>query len=299
MQTVFNNDMVAHVWAQRSQTRGRNAGETFYFEQDTIYSYGYHFPLAEFARTPSGTDIVLVNSRSYSVTTAKHASYVRSAIPDGYFIATLPDNAWNSELLAYEYYANKLADLIEKAKRARVNGPWLLEQAEDTLSEANRLARLMQWAWTLEDATPQTLRASIREQSERARIERDKRERKQRIALMRDTHEHYVNWRNGLSSYCPAAWRSYHAKLTVHGGQVLTNLGASFPADHARRALPRLCGMLNDIRSAKTSDIFSAKFEIKLGHFKIDRIDADGTITAGCHRVRPQEVYRIGKLLSA
>ena len=58
MQTVFNNSMVAHVWAQQTQAHGRNAGNTFYFEGPTIYSYGEHFPIATFVTTPKGAQVL-------------------------------------------------------------------------------------------------------------------------------------------------------------------------------------------------------------------------------------------------
>jgi hypothetical protein len=41
---VHPTDMVAHLWAHQSQDSARNGGN-FYFEGDTLYSYGAHFPL--------------------------------------------------------------------------------------------------------------------------------------------------------------------------------------------------------------------------------------------------------------
>ena len=55
--TVHPADMVAHLWAHKSQDFARNPGHNFYFHGDTIYSYGSHFPVArhvENKRRPSG-----------------------------------------------------------------------------------------------------------------------------------------------------------------------------------------------------------------------------------------------------
>lgn len=76
-QTVFDNAMVAHVWAQQRQTEGRSNNGNLYFHGPRIYSYGGHF-LAGLALKPGGP--FLVNADSYSLTTAKHMSYVRRAV---------------------------------------------------------------------------------------------------------------------------------------------------------------------------------------------------------------------------
>lgn len=73
MKTVFSNYMVAHVWAQQTQSEGR--GSNFYFRDATIYSYGPHFPVASFVKGR-----VLFNSGSYSVSTSKHIGYARNAL---------------------------------------------------------------------------------------------------------------------------------------------------------------------------------------------------------------------------
>ena len=43
---VYPSDMVAHLWANKSQDSARESGGRFYFVGDTIYSYGSHFPIA-------------------------------------------------------------------------------------------------------------------------------------------------------------------------------------------------------------------------------------------------------------
>jgi hypothetical protein len=57
-------------------TTGKNSNRSLFIEGDTIYSYGYHFPLA---RRLGGGDF-WVNPDKYSVTTSKQQSLVRYAI---------------------------------------------------------------------------------------------------------------------------------------------------------------------------------------------------------------------------
>lgn len=75
MRQVFSNHSeVAHVFAQRTQNSGR-AGNIF-FEGNTIYSYGYHFPVARFL----DDDTVLFTLDSYSNSTAKHINIISGAL---------------------------------------------------------------------------------------------------------------------------------------------------------------------------------------------------------------------------
>lgn len=76
MKTVHSPDMVAHLWANRSQDNARNAGQTFYFTGPVLYSYGSHFVIG--AHLEDGR--VLWNDTSYSISTSRHQSYGRRAL---------------------------------------------------------------------------------------------------------------------------------------------------------------------------------------------------------------------------
>ena len=79
MRTKFNNSELSHIWANQTQTHG--TGSNMFFEHQTIYSYGYHFKLAQFVNNKEGQRCVLINLKSYSNTTSKHQSLVWRAIP--------------------------------------------------------------------------------------------------------------------------------------------------------------------------------------------------------------------------
>lgn len=78
MKHVFSNpDTVAHLWANQSQSDARTGN--LYFNCETIYSYGRHFPIARHVKNAQGERAVLFTLRSYSNTTAKHLHIVRHA----------------------------------------------------------------------------------------------------------------------------------------------------------------------------------------------------------------------------
>ena len=79
MKTKFNNSELTHVWANQTQTHG--TGSNMFFEYGSIYSYGYHFKLAQHMTNHNGQKCVLFNDKHYSNTTSKHQSLVWRSIP--------------------------------------------------------------------------------------------------------------------------------------------------------------------------------------------------------------------------
>lgn len=82
MKTVFNNQMVAHVWAQMKQPHGRNPGNSKHFDGSVAYSY--QTPVAHIIETDKlhgahGERVLLYVPNQWGVTTGQHiASYQRA-----------------------------------------------------------------------------------------------------------------------------------------------------------------------------------------------------------------------------
>lgn len=79
MKTKFNNSELTHVWANQTQTHGK--GSNMFFEHDSIYSYGYHFKLAQHVTNKDGQKCVFFNDRHYSNSTSKQQALVWRSIP--------------------------------------------------------------------------------------------------------------------------------------------------------------------------------------------------------------------------
>ena len=76
--------------------------------------------------------------------------------------------------------------------------------------------------------------------------------------------------------------------LRVVGDEVQTSLGARFPVSHAIRGL----AFVRKVRQAGQAYVRNGP-TIHLGHYVIDRIEPDGTVHAGCHVVKWEEIERI------
>tara|TARA_R110001592_G_scaffold221147_1_gene475846 strand:+ start:790 stop:1662 length:873 start_codon:yes stop_codon:yes gene_type:complete len=76
MKKVFSNTSeVVHVFAQQTQSEGRNGTSSIYFIDNKIYSYGSHYLLGEFINS----DTIIINDFGYSVTTSKHINELTNA----------------------------------------------------------------------------------------------------------------------------------------------------------------------------------------------------------------------------
>ncbi len=75
MKKVHTKENVAHLFSNQSQNEARTPTNNFYFNNDTLYSYGSHFAIAKHVN-----GAVLFTTRKYSNTTAKHLSIARYAL---------------------------------------------------------------------------------------------------------------------------------------------------------------------------------------------------------------------------
>ncbi len=139
MKTVFTDlSTIAHLWANQNQQSARNSGNNFFFERDTIYSYGYHFPIAKHVVNDNGDKAVLFTERTYSVTTAKHIRIVHHAANHLNVILcynpekSSHDDNFNSWLINVERIANNLV----KAKKPEI----YLNQIPNIADKVNKYA---------------------------------------------------------------------------------------------------------------------------------------------------------------
>ena len=271
MRHVYPNHEIPHLWAHQSQDKARNSTGSLYFEGQTIYSYGAHFPIARHVTNLRGERAVLLTTDHHSVTTSGHCSAVARAIPPSVPVFHVPHLRSNwSELpdhsVNVESFVRRIAELLGKAKRARTNRDWLERQAlalreqlrgyliffdltAVPLPESDELDALEAWikGHEAEERQRREEAAHIAEQARR----RDQAELIQRF-LAGDPYASYVA---GVSPM-----------LRVVGDEVETSLGARFPIAHAIRGL----AFVRAVR-ASGREYVSNSHAIHLGNYAIDR----------------------------
>lgn len=125
MKTVFNDkSTIAHMWANKTQDSARYTGGSFYYDGNTIYSYGSHFPIAKHIKQ-NGVKAVLFTLRSYSHTTSNHISTVRQACRHLNIIYCFrPDASHDNN---FNYWLTEAESAINKLKTARKPEKYLNE----------------------------------------------------------------------------------------------------------------------------------------------------------------------------
>jgi len=277
---VYPAEMVAHLWAHRSQDSARNGGGNFYFEGDSIYSYGTHFLIARHVETKRGR-VVLLTTRGYSATTARHKSLVLRACRHlTIFHVQHPTDS--DRKAQFDEYRQRYLDLARKYSRARSNRPWILGRLRDLVEEANRFAQFFGLRSRL--SLPDDLSAM---EAECRAIEQRERKRKQRaeVSRQREAMERIQRWVDGESDSCPS---DGPIRLRIKGDELQTSRGARVPLEHAIKAF-RIIKRLHDKGQAYERNGHT----IHLGHFPLDAVDAQGNVTAGCHHVEWPEIERI------
>jgi hypothetical protein len=282
---VHPADMVAHLWAHKSQDFARNPGHNFYFHGDTIYSYGSHFPVARHVENKRSR-AVLFTTRSYSSTTAGHKCMVEGACRHLTVFHVADVNSAEPRKQFAEYRAAYMA-LVGKYAKARQRKPEHLAALRDLVEEANRYAAFfgLRARLTLpDDLTGMIAECQAIEKRDRERKQREERKRE------RESQERLQKWVDGQIDYCPSTY-GQPIRLRIAGDELQTSRGARVPLVHAVKAF-RVLKRLHDKGQAYQRNGHT----IHLGHFALDSLDTDGNVTAGCHTVQWAEITRVAAL---
>jgi Ni/Co efflux regulator RcnB len=297
MKTVVPNQMVAHLWAHQAQEHAKNGKGSFYFDGRTIYSYGFHFPIATYVENSAGGRAILFTSKSYSVTTAGHMSRARRAIPPDVTVFTVPTVTEPDHRKNLESYAQGIASAAKHAIRARSewNRGHYLDSITRLTAEAKAYAEFFGVSAALAQLVPEfpaeldQLRGRVKEwEKERARLEQEfrakeeRRKKAQQRKAKRQAREAIQRWKAGENVRVP--YFGDEAYLRVVGDTVETSQGAIVPLSHALRIVPL-------VRSGVPYQ--HNGHSVHVGDFRIDSIDDKGNVRAGCHYITRQEIERI------
>lgn len=293
---VFSNHELAHVWATQTQDNGRNSGYSFYFEKDTIYSYGCHFPIARFV-TP---DIVLFNSDRYGSTTSQHQSHVRGSVQHKivYEVPFISQGHGHGHEKNLNYFKDKISKYKEKSLRAvKYSAGYhgyamgYLETLKKYRSHFQRyLTPNRKRYWLRFIKTPiynETERVKLEGKTARSKeleVLRQARWEKENAKLLREYGEKVVLWIAGDDVRLPYVQSiSKLCYLRIKDEQVETTWGAVVPIVGARKLYRAIQAGINVIGQ-------------KIGYYTVSSL-TDDTLIVGCHRIPIAEIHRIGQHL--
>jgi len=300
MKHVMSADMVAHAWANQTQDSARVSGRNnFYFQGDTIYSYGSHFPIARLVQAPrttlrtQPTVAVLWNDRTYSITTTRHQAIVRGACSHLPLFRVSDVYAGHKAQLAYFKEEIRKAALALSKARIKVKPLASLERA---VAQANEYAKFFGLAtrFAMPDVKEVRVKAEQQARAQEARQRKFAEQRaieyaKQREIDAKEGAELREIWLNGGTV---ERWNMYkvgETLLRLKPGEpetVETSKGAEFPLRHGKLILAAVRSGVPYEHNGHT---------MHAGAFHVDSIDAEGTVRAGCHVVSRAEIERFAK----
>lgn len=318
MKTVVSNAMVAHLWANQSQSSARSHNGNYSFTERTLYSY--YTPIAVIYPE---CRVALVSAESHSMTTAgKHINPIWHSLRSDYKSFRVPligasggrhregsevNHGANIEYLYEEYQSS-----VRKARRSHDLGEWrrkYLERLQDDLfgyAQAFKLAihtppidLAADWAAIQEHhAKRNTPEAEAKRAKERAK-ERERREVRAKLKeqrLIAENLEKLEQWRAGHdpnNGFVYMGSAPVCLRLKPGDAEIIqTSRGAEFPVSHARLAWRVVL-----MHKTHGNEWRRNGHSIHLGAFAIDRIEPDGTVHAGCHVVRFDEIERMARTL--
>ena len=108
MKRVYSNSSeVMHLFANKTQSDATNQSRNAFFNDNALYSYGYHYKLAEHLKGGA----ILINDMGYSVTTSKHIGQIGQA-------SRHKTQFFSSDVLLDEVLPT-IENLVDKLPRAR------------------------------------------------------------------------------------------------------------------------------------------------------------------------------------
>lgn len=303
---MTTHNEVAHKWAHQAGRSNRARGFNMYYEGDTIYSYGAHFPIARIITREDGAQCVLMTTRTYSVSTSKHCTITRRACSHftRRFDVPFVEGTLEKHVANMEYYRFEVKSALDRAARRRKPEyvEWDLHHAGNLCNEAERYAEFFKLDKRRKlfriPALPDDINArlaELREAAARRAAEQAERTRKrnEQIELVL-----VPAWRNGEAISLPHAYRSAHGSyiMRVRGDDIETSGGARFPVSDARRAWPILQRVRRAFYGDKARVDHWPQGDLKLGHYRVDKVTTQG-VRAGCHFIVWDEIERMAREL--
>jgi len=286
----------AHVWAQQNHNEthhGRSSDGRVFFARTSIFSYRSTWTIARFVTNKRGERAVLLNEDNYSISTAKHTTLTRRAIPDGIPVFTVPNPERTPDSGETKAHLTKKLDaFVLSAIRARANKEWRMRDAERLVESANALAKFFGWRWRLKkpEWTPEFI-ADAKTRSEREATKHKAAKKLAEARAAKEMAERIEAWRNGEHVTYWGIWNK-PIMLRRKGNKIETSQGKVVPVEHAKRLWPAV-KRCHDKAAAWQANGHT----LAVGHFRVDQIDADGTLHAGCHTIRFDELERMARVL--
>ena len=282
MKKVFQNTSeVVHVFAQQTQSYGRNQSHSIYFEKNKIYSYGSHYLLGEFINK----DTIIINDFGYSVTTSKHISELINATSqyNQFYTSSIDIKHIQTEINGFlkhltkarkpEIYIsnitklkNNLTNWVDFCKANKINHKYKLNKSDYNYNKIVKIANSLLTPEAIEKIKAKGKKDAAKQKA------KDKRELKTKL----DKFNTYKINRFKIGGFD-------YLRLSKNGEFVETSQNIRIEKNKAKKLYFAIKRKV-DIRGQK------------IGYYTINKID-NKALTVGCHKICIKSVEKVGELL--
>ncbi len=317
---------VCHVWNSMSQHAGHAHGISFRGPDLVSYS-------TTIARILS-SGAVAWTYRSFSPTTTQQMSSARSAANNRRSVWCYDPSAHPAENMRTE--RNRIAHLLRQAEQAyadkkdgtqsersknaqaklRAEALSIAEQANKYLAEMLKEPNLQNMPLPIDTGNMGMFLEDLKALVTRQEAERRAKEQAERAEAAKVDLE---AWRGGanisragfshlpvalrLHEYTPSGAKNLQGDVICSTAEdipvVQTSHGAEIPVADALQLWPLLLKIKERGRPFEPSsrDTLGGQISLKLGHYRLNRVDANGDITVGCHFIQFSEMEKIAEQL--
>lgn len=281
MKHVFTDpSTVAHLWANQEQEDARTGNGNFYFQNNTIYSYGSHFPIAKHVNF-EGKKAILFTTREYSASTSVHigiAAYASNHISKIYCKDPTCGSFHEENLKNFIYRIEEQAKKLTNARKPEL---YILPihqitaQAKEYLEYFNfPISEVMQSAFDITDKGKYFEYAQAKDEMLTRELKRRKKEQKKLFTIS------LKKWLTGEKD------RMYDRidqdYLRIHNGRIQTSQNVELPIELGKRLYQQI---LSD--TLKENDTVLSYRVIKTG----------SEYVIGCHSFPRKYLLKFGSSL--
>ena len=283
MKKVFQNTSeVVHVFAQQTQSEGRNQSNSIYFKDNKIYSYGSHYLLGEFINS----ETIIINDFGYSVTTSKHINELRNATRhyNIFFASSIDVKYVQTEINAFlkyltnarkpEIYISNITKLeinltkwVEYCKTNKISHKYKVNKSDYNYKKIVKIANSLLTPEAIEKIKAKGKKEAIKQKA------KDKRELKTKI----DKFNTYKIDRFKVGEFD-------YLRLSENKQFIETSQNIRIEKNEAKKLYFAIKKKL-DIRGQK------------IGYYTINKID-NKALTVGCHKICINSVQKVGQLIT-
>jgi hypothetical protein len=272
MRTVFTNNEIFHVFNEQKQETGRTPNRNIFFENNKIYSYGYHYLLGEFI----DENTILINDSGYSNTTAKHISMLGNATRD--------KKQFFSEQVEPKKALINLENWVNKLPRATKNKQYYLLQIDNTLKKYIEFIEYTYKEISISDKENHekivALKDSFYNDFDNLEQEIKEQQKRQKEKEKQAIKENLIKWKSNEINY----FRNKTGKdfLRLNNENIETSQGVKIPITEAKRLL-KLIDAKNIIGQRVDNRFIVKSF--------------DNILKVGCHNIDINEINYIKNLI--